>query len=207
MQRKLEAEKMERYFPAASKDPTIDALRRIRGRSEFEKIDRVFTYTIAVGNLFSATSLFENYMILLVKEIDGDVKAKFKDEKGSGFSKALNYLKRNGFRPEKCELYNQMDSIICIRNLIYHAGGHLDWFRDAKKVEKICSDRLYLTKEIRDHRKKIKNVDDEIVIVDSIRGKRLQISNNFSHYSASIFRDYFAYLYKAVKEETPGSSG
>ena len=60
-ERTLEQQKLDAYFP----DGGINA--DIRWRYESKKLNETFPRLIAVGNLFAVLSIFENYVLLLLK--------------------------------------------------------------------------------------------------------------------------------------------
>ena len=210
MQTEIEKHKLDSYFPAekAEKNEVVNKLRYLRWRYEFkDKIESLFPRTIAVGNLFSSASLFEYYLMLFVNELGTYISIPFSESRGNGFSRFIDFLRRNGFKPEASKLFNQVDSIICIRNSLYHASGYLDWSRERAKIKGIVKDKSYLASAVARHRR-ANGIDfNELRIVDSENGDRLHIENEFSHYAASMFRDYFSFLYKDVHQELNHRSG
>jgi hypothetical protein len=85
----LEKEKLKDYFPEGGETA------RLRWQHESAKLGSTFPYLIAIGNLFSATSLFETYLLLLVELLQETTTITIDKTKGQGFPRACTYLRTN----------------------------------------------------------------------------------------------------------------
>jgi hypothetical protein len=187
-ERELELSKLPIYFPD-NKD-----LAEWRWRHESNKLDRTFPFLIAVGNLFTAASLFEIYLLMLSKDLEAKCEVKINSVRGQGSSKIFNYMKLIGIKYNAIELYKQIDAALKIRNCLVHASGILTWSRDELELRRIYNTRTFLSNE---HRKNHANENiepDEVTIIKNEFGDRMQISNMYSFLVCCYFRDYFMEL-------------
>ena len=192
---KLELEKLPAYYP---NDPKTAEL---RWKLESKNLTRVFPYLIAVGNLFSVASLFETYLLLLGGKLQDHSGIPLESVKGQGITKLFNYFKSHGVFPNSVPLYEQVQAAIRIRNCLAHASGMLAWSRDDKELRRLQSSGAYLSPEHRDMRKSRGKAFDEILIMKSALGERLQVSNEYSFVVTSYLREYFIALCSVADEK------
>jgi hypothetical protein len=191
----LEQKKLARYFPDDSKTAEM------RWKHESHKLTRVFPYLIAVGNLYSATSLFESYMLLLADILQDRSGVQIDTARGLGITKFFSYFKSQGLRPSHIPLFEQVSAGIRIRNCFAHASGMLAWSRNEKELRRLQSGGVYLSLDHRKRRISLGGRFDDILITNTPLGGKLQISNNYPHVVTNYFREYFSELCKAVEDK------
>ncbi|MCP4487625.1 MAG: hypothetical protein GY820_09970 [Gammaproteobacteria bacterium] len=194
---KSELEKLKAYFP------NDEELQKIRWKHESRKLERTFPYLIAVGNLFSTLSLFESYVLLVCEEIEKEGGSKVRDTKHSGISRLFVYLRQNGINLEDCEVFPQITAAIKIRNCMMHASGMLAWSRESTELKRIQRSGLYLSKTHRQHRKNSKGKFNELKIIDSGFGERLQVANEYPHVLSSYLQDFVIFLCNDAMQVEP----
>jgi len=188
----IEAKKLSAYFPD---DPELAGL---RWKRETRKLDRVFPFLNATSNLFSATSVFEVYLLRIAKEVENTSSVQLKSFRGNGIQRVFAMLKDIGVELHKIELWPQINAALTIRNCLMHASGLLDWSRDEKEIRRIIKSSNFLSK---DHRQRRRNLDrecDEVVIYQFDLGDRIEISNEYAHLVCFYYRDFFVELCEAV---------
>src|SRR5262249_19559884 len=157
---------------------------------ESNKLESLFPYLIAVGNLFSVVSIFESYLLLLSGKLQEHTSVAISSSKGQGVARLFNYLRSLDIVAGKLPLYEQIQAAIKIRNCLAHASGMLPWSRDEKELRRLTVSGTYLTKEHRDMRHAQGGVYDEVVVSESPLGDRLQVTNEYSHIVAYYTRKY-----------------
>jgi hypothetical protein len=194
-ERKLELRKLDEYFPESSD------FREFRWRHESHKLDHTFPYLIAVGNLFSAVSLFESYLLLLAGELQTHSGVLVSDTKGQGIGRLFAFFRRLDVAPEGVTLHEQVTAAIKIRNCLMHASGMLDWSRESDELQRIQSTGAYLSNQHRRSRLERGVAFDEVSIMSSDLGNRLAIDNGYSHLLCSYLRIYFTALCDLVQQK------
>jgi hypothetical protein len=198
---KLEVPKLAAYFPLTG-NPEHDAnskkLRRVRWHLEGKKLNQVFPYLIATGNLFSSVALFETWNLILCKELEKMKKIKISESSGDGISRLRKFMSRAGIDFTKAPLRHQIDAIFKIRNCLFHASGLLAWSRQESELRTIVKNASYLANEVKSNKKNEKPLD-ELRIVKSPLGEQLQITNDFSHIATVYLRDHFVGLCKQAQ--------
>ncbi len=197
---KIEIRKLSTYFPDNPK------LASLRWHFEGKKLRQLFPYLMATGNLFSATSLFETYLLLLAKQVEQLANVELKNTKGQGLQRIFNFLKGCGIQYNVIQLWPQVDAAIKIRNCLTHANGLLEWSRDREELCRIIKRGIFLSK---DHRKKCINkngVYEELILVNSDMGERIQPTNMYSWLANAYYRDYFMDLCNNTKEVIKGKT-
>ena len=189
----LEKEKLKDYFPEGGETA------RLRWQHESAKLGSTFPYLIAIGNLFSATSLFETYLLLLVELLQETTTITIDKTKGQGFPRACTYLRTNFVRPESVSLFYQVEAAFRIRNCMAHASGLLSNVRDRREVRRVVKDGIYLSSDDRDRRRSMGGQFDELSIVPSKLGERLQVNNEYSYITVFYMRDHYLALCEALR--------
>ncbi|MGP0203767.1 MULTISPECIES: hypothetical protein [unclassified Pseudomonas] len=192
-ERKLELSKLDAYFP------NHPELRKRRWESESHKLDHTFPYLIAVGNLFSAVSLFESYLLLLAGELQPHVNVQLQDVKGQGVNRLFKFFRLVGMSLDQVPLYEQVQAAIKIRNCLTHASGMLAWSRENDDLRKIQSTGAYLSPEHRKMRLDRGRQFDEILVGESELGDRLAVDNLYCHVLCSYLHTYFSALCETAK--------
>lgn len=192
-ERKLELNKLDAYFPDHPE------FRERRWSMESHKLDHTFPYLIAVGNLFSALSLFESYLLLLAGELQTQTSVQIKDCKGQGVSRLFAYFRQIGVIPEGVRLHEQVQASIKIRNCLMHASGMLDWSRENDDLRRIQSVGFYLSAEHRKMRNDKGGEFNELRVVSSALGDRLAVDNQYCHVLCSYLNSYFSDLCEAAQ--------
>jgi hypothetical protein len=136
---------------------------------------------------------FERYVLQLAMEVEKVVKIPVDQTVGKGIARWLAYLRRAGVVNTSCvPLWPQVDAAFKIRNCLMHAQGFL---RLSKKgdaeIRRIVKSGTFLEPQ---HRKKRQRPFEEIKIVKSRIGDRLEITNEYSYLVAVYLRDYFGNL-------------
>jgi len=181
----LELKKLPAYFP---NDPDHA---KIRWQFESDKLKRVFPYLIAIGNLFSVVSLFESYLLLFANEIERRTGKPISSVRGHGVNRLFNYFRELGLALEKVENYHQVQAAIKIRNCLAHASGLLKWSREAQELKRIQKSGSYLSKEHRKRRETSGGEYDEVQVVTSGLGERLQVNNEYAFIVTSYLSEFF----------------
>lgn len=186
-ERELELEKLKGYesYPES---------RDRRWKNESRKLDQTFPYLIAVGNLFSALSLFETYVLMLVDELQPSSDVQLSHLKGNGISRLFAYFRQVGVKPENVPLYEQIQAAIKIRNCLAHASGMLSWSREIVDLRRIQSTGAYLSVEHRNRRQKLGLEFDEVFIEQSKVGERLYVKNEYCHILCFYLISYYSGL-------------
>lgn len=133
----VELQKLSSYFPD---EPD---LAKIRWKLESRKLEATFPFMISSGNIFSLTSLFEVYMLMLAKEVDSVAKVELNKTRGQGINKVFSFLKTCNIELNKLILWPQIDAAIKIRNCLMHASGLLDWSRDEEELRRIVKSSVF----------------------------------------------------------------
>jgi hypothetical protein len=188
---KLERRKLEIHFPGRPD------MAKLRWDHESRKLTSVFPYLIAVGNLYTVLSLFENYLLLLHQLAKKQIVVAEDLIRGQGATRCFNYFKESGIAIASINLYEQVQAAMRIRNCMVHAAGILSSSRETTELRRIQSKKIYLDPELR--KKPIE--DEEVSIYKTTLGERLQITNSYSHLLCSYSRDFFINLCKAIDEK------
>lgn len=181
----LEVKKLHTYFPNDQKHA------KIRWHFESNKLNSVFPYLIAIGNLFSVMSLFEAYLLLLASELEKRTSIPTKSARGQGVNRLFNYFKDIGINLDQVEPYAQVEAAIKIRNCLTHASGLLTWSIEKQELKRLQKSGTYLSKEHRSLRKNKGGEYDEVRIVTSGLGERLQVNNEYAFVVSGYLRDFF----------------
>ncbi|WP_454004166.1 hypothetical protein [Alcaligenes sp. Marseille-Q7550] len=148
---------------------------------------------ISSGNLFSALSIFEAYILQLAiatEEVSG---IEFSSVKGIGIEKIFNYFRRIGIAPEKIIMYEQIKSSQKIRNCLMHAGGMLQLSKEAEAIRAIIEKKAYLCEADRTRYKN--NENPEIVSIGYyFIGEKVSIDKKYPHILCSYISRYIQVL-------------
>jgi hypothetical protein len=168
---------------------------------EIPKINSVFTYLIYSGNLFTAASMLEKYLLLACKQIEtSGSKIRLFTHKGNGIERYYSFMRASGVSPESIKLYSETDALIRLRNCIYHASGLLEMSREARLIERIVEKQLYF-ESVNQAGTKRREHDPLAIIIDSKIGKQVRLAELMGWYSAHVFRDFFCALYMKAYSE------
>jgi hypothetical protein len=194
----LEREKLATYFP----DGGLNA--DIRWQNESKKLNETFPRLIAVGNLFSALSVFENYVLLLLKILQENVKDIPKQALGHGVAKHLEATKAYGVDPGGLKYYEQIRVAISIRNCLMHASGLLSAFGKAEALKAQVAQRRYMSSNTKSFQtERARPPSRDVVSVEASElGDKLVITNDYSHTVCSYLREYFSALCGSLNPDT-----
>ncbi len=131
-----EVSKLEAYFPFCGdqeRDRLAAKLRKMRWSLEQRKLNSVFPYLIANGNLFTCVSLFETYVLRLCQQLEKP-NLNLKGCKGAGIERFFRFLRSPGIQVNQTYLYSEINAILRLRNCLYHANGLLSLSRDEDQV-------------------------------------------------------------------------
>lgn len=182
----LEKKKLKQYFSEPSR------LAELRWRHELLKLEGTFPYMIAVGNLFSVASLYETYLLYIVRMIDVD--DKWSTVTGQGVSRIHSFFKLLGIDYSGLSTYAAVAAAISIRNCLVHCSGVLAWSREATKLHCLIDSGRFLSQDDRARRIKLGSEFHEVRIVQSFLGARVQIENTYAHNACCYFRDHLLLL-------------
>lgn len=180
--------------------PNDPKIARLRWHFESNKLNHVFPFLQATGNLFSVTSLFETYLLRLAKELEKITGNALHAVKGQGVQRIFNFLKACKIKPGSICLWPQIDAAIKIRNCLTHASGLLEWSRDDKELRRIVNSGTFLSKDNRKSYQKVYGNLDHVKIYASVFGDRIQISNTYAWISCAYYRDFLIELCDKSKE-------
>jgi len=180
----LEIKKLDWYFPY---DPESA---KLRWDFQLNKLNRVFPYLIATGNLFCVLSLFEKYLLLIATELEKYTKKTIDSVKGNGTERFFNYFKKLELNLDDIEFYDQVQAAIKIRNCLIHASGFLRWAKQVKELKRLQKSGTYLSKEARNRRKTNCGEFNEVQIVNTDLGEKLQIENEYVFLVSVYLRDF-----------------
>jgi hypothetical protein len=186
----LEQYKLDTYFPDGGE--TAD----IRWHHESKKLNETFPRLIAVGNLFAVLSIFENYVLLLLKILQEHDATVPKHDLSQGLTAYLKATKAYGAEPYDAKYYEQVCAAISIRNCLMHAKGLLAAFRKADALKTLISQRRFLCSDNRKRRAERgrSSGSDVVTIEDSELGDQLVITNDYSHLVCHYLTEYFRAL-------------
>lgn len=187
-ERNLEARKLDAYFPHDGEH------RQRRKEIGQRKLDSVFPYMLATGNLFSLLSLFESYLLLLAEEIQKINSCQLSEVKGQGVSKLFTYFKACGILPGAQPLHEQVVAALKIRNCLMHASGMLSWSREASELRKIEKTMSFLSNEHRQRRKQIQDPQPLVTLIQSGLGDRIVVQIMYCHVLCGYLSQYFTSL-------------
>jgi hypothetical protein len=185
-ERTLELAKLERYFP-----DDVES-REVRWRAESLKLDHVFPYLVAIGNLFALLSLFESYMLALCVELQSRTAVELNSIGGTGIRRLLKFLRKVGIAPDDLYLHQQVQVAIKIRNCLIHASGVLSWSHDNDDLRELQRTGAYLSPEHQSVR--TKQGGEYVYLQPSALGDRLMVRNEYCHVLCSCLRTYFVAL-------------
>ena len=181
----LEKEKLRHYFPNDIKS------NELRWKYESNKLNSIFPYLIAVGNLFNVLSVFESYLLLLSIEVEKHSSVKLKNIRGNGIKKMFNFFRQVELDIENISHFEQVNASIKIRNCFMHACGVLDWSKEDKELERIQKSLKHLSKEHRNDQLQKKDTDKILRIVNSPLGKKLELDNTYPFLLTNYLRCFF----------------
>jgi hypothetical protein len=151
---------------------------------------------ITLGNLFLALSVFENYVLLLLKILQEQNATVPKHGSGQGIAALLKATKTYGAQPYDAKYYEQVDVAISIRNCLMHAKGLLAAFGKADILKTQVSQCKFLCSEIRKKcaESEYSSSRNLVTIEDTELGDQLVITNEYSHRVCFYLREYFCAL-------------
>jgi len=192
---KSEITKLKTYFP------DDENRRKLRWKFESNKLESVFPYLISSGNLSCVLSILETYLMILALELEKDINIQLSSFRGNGINRIFCFFRKlEGINLEKSSHYHQINAAIKIRNCLLHASGMLEWSKDAKELERIQSSGTYLSNEHRNRRKNSGGEFNELCIVNSGFGKKIQVNNSYPHILSSYARDFIISLCQSASE-------
>jgi hypothetical protein len=204
-ERKLEIGKLDAYFPIvgdADKDTFANKLRTMRWADESHKLENVFPFMIASGNLFASVSVFETYCHRLCKEIERHSGLSLSATKGNGISRYFKFLTAVPIKLSDLSFREQVHAALLIRNCLFHASGLLEWSRNSEELRQIISHRRYWAEYTR---KRVPEDDSTHVAVrEDADGPRIQITNNYVHTAAHYLKFHFIDLCKEAEKVCTG---
>jgi hypothetical protein len=199
---RLELRKLKAYFPDDHE------LQELRWEHESRKLRSTFPFLISQGNLLTATTLLEIYILLLAKTVEGVAPRKLADVRGQGVNRLLEFFETLGVAPRNIPHWEQVSAALSIRNCAVHAGGALSYSREGSQLRNIVRNHRFLTPEIRELRREHGlDKDDVTLIRHPVLGERVVITNEYAHWIASLLRDYFLDLCSATATRLAEASG
>jgi hypothetical protein len=192
---KLELEKLDVYFP------NRPDLAELRWRHESRKLEHAFPYMIAVGNLLSVASLYETYLLSIARILDRHF-GTLDSCQGQGYNRIHSFFKLVGINYSRLETYPAVEAAISIRNCLVHCSGVLEWSRDSTKLRDLITRGRYLSPKQRARRLQLSGEFDEVKMVNSHLGDRVQIDNSYSHIACCYFRDHLLLLVQEASAST-----
>ena len=185
-ERETELAKLELYFPDDAKH------RELRWAHESHKLDHVFPYLIAVGNLFALLSLFESYLLSLCVELQPHTAVQLNSIGGTGVNRLFKFLRRVGVAVEDLPLHQQVQAAIKIRNCLIHASGVLSWSHNNDDLRELQRTGAYLSPENQGVR--TRQGGEYIYIHAAAVGDRLMVRNEYCHVLCFYLRTYLVAL-------------
>lgn len=189
----LERNKLDEYFPLtgnAASDANALTSRALRWAFQELKLVHAFPSLMASGNLLLVVSLYEFFILKLVKLMEAKDAYPLSACKGQGLSRFFEFLNNNQIDYKRVESYDQVAAALAIRNCLYHANGLLAWSREESKLRHMVRTVSYLPKEIKQRQQKEGRPFDEVSVQNSELGDRLQITNNYSFHASAYLRDH-----------------
>jgi len=177
---------LDLYFPDDAKR------RELRWTHESHKLDHVFPYLIAVGNLFALLSLFESYLLLLCFELQLYTTVQLNGIHGTGVNRFFKFLRRVGIAVEDLPLNQQVQAAIKIRNCLIHASGILSWSHNNDDLRELQQTGAYLSPENQGVR--TRQGGEYIYIHTSALGDRLMVRNEYCDVLCFYLRTYLVAL-------------
>jgi hypothetical protein len=198
---KIEKQKIKDYFPDNAE------MAKLRWSYESRKLQSTFPYIIAVSNLYSVTSLLESYLLLLICEIESGTLTKLIEIKGNGISRYFNFFEKNGINLNDIKYYKQVRASLKIRNAFIHANGILKYLKESVEIRRIYSQHEFLEND--HYKRKVENKSriDEVEIIQTAHGEKLQISMLYAHTLAFYYREFLSSLIDKMQQlELDGTS-
>jgi len=194
----LEQQKLETYFPDGGRTAEI------RRHYESVKLNETFPRLIAVGNLFSTLSVFENYVLLLLNLLQEHSTTLPKHESSQGVAAHLKAAKVYGAAPYDAKYYEQVCVAISIRNCLMHAKGLLAAFRSGEALKTQIKQCKFLCSDDRKRRAvRGKSLGSDLVSIEQAElGEQLAITNEYSHHVCFYLREYFCALCGTLNPNT-----
>ena len=187
-ERGREMRKAIKYFPGDIR------MSLLRWRHHKHRLNNVFPYLVATGNLFCVMSLFEVYMLRLARTLEEIVGKELKEASGQGVQRVLNFLRDCGIRTNEISLWPQIDAALKIRNCLAHADGLLQWSRDEQEIRRIARSGTFLKYQERAKKRTPQGEFYDVMIVSSDVGDRITISPLYAWLVTYYCRDYFIEL-------------
>ena len=191
---RLEAEKLDEYFPLnqnTEKDDLVRKLRQLRATSEFRKIYLNFPLLIATGNVFTAFSLFETYCLLLSEHLESLCGIQLKTVLGSGINRLFKHLLQCGIKLDRVPLRQEVLAAAKIRNCLFHASGLLSLSREEAELRNIVAQTKYMSREHRQKHQELEKVPNDVRIQSGLLGDQLIVTNDCAWLLCNYLRDYF----------------
>jgi len=185
-----EQRKMQIYFPEGGR------IAEIRRHYESTKLNETFPRLIAVANLFVALSVFENYVLLLLKTLQEHDTGAPKQELRQGIKRHIEATKSYGADPYRAQYYEQISVAISIRNCLMHAKGLLTGSREAEVLKTQIEQLKFLCSDNRKRRAdQGRSIESDVVRIEiSALGEELVITNNYAHLVCFYLNEYFRAL-------------
>jgi hypothetical protein len=190
----IELEKLEAY---------VGRVKEARWEHEYRRLNYVFPYLMAAGNLFTSASLFETCCLRLCKELEIASKKSISDFRGNGISRLFGFITSCGINTNIIKLRQQVDAALTIRNCLFHASGLLAWSRDEAKLRAVISNVTYLPADVRAKHRRMSIPFDSVTIIEGTLGERIQITNDYAYGATGFFRDHFCEMYNVFNSQYP----
>ncbi|WP_176467102.1 hypothetical protein [Vibrio metoecus] len=184
-EKELEDKKLESYF-----GDNIE-LKALRWAIHDRRLNKFYPEFLSQSNLFVTSSIFESYILKLCYEVELIASKKLKEKKVSGVHGLLKYLKDElGVQYSQLEIWQQIDSIIKIRNCLMHANGALVWSRNGDEIYNILNKKLFLSSKQREAQKKWGGLDDYYFIDEQVIGKVVKVKNEMSIVACGHYKEF-----------------
>lgn len=188
LETRSEAEKVRGYLPHNPE------LARERWAHESRHLFHVFPYYMAQGNLLISAALFELRLLHLGKTLEPLAVTKLSEMKGMGSEKLFRFLEQFGIRRDRIDGWEQIAAGLTIRNALTHAGGALEYSRDAEQLRNIVKGTRFLPRKMLKERGETALRKSVKLIQHRVLGARIQITNDYPHWIVHRFRDCFVLL-------------
>jgi hypothetical protein len=197
-ERQIELSKLERYSPDDREG------RETRWKAESHRLDHVFPYLIAVGNLFALLSVFESYMLALCVDLQSLTGNELNNVRGSGINRLFKFLRQVRIVPEDVPLYEQVNAAIRIRNCVVHASGVLSWSHNNDELREIQRTGVYLSPQ--DRTRPTAQRGEYVYLLPSSLGDRISVRNEYCFILSAYLRTYFVALCENAEQVLASSA-
>lgn len=170
----------------------------MRWSFEHKKLSETFPHLIAVANLYMSVSACENHILSLLTLLRMR-QSPPTAARSAGLIQHLGACREFGMKPEDSPYYQQVLSIVEIRNCLMHANGFLDASKKRANIEAIVRERKYVDGDLKRYWKENGiSPSENIWIATDVDGVRLDIDNMFSYHSCYFLREFSIGLCKQI---------